>query len=83
MKAYIKLLATMALVIVTAACNGGQKLPETRPVVRLMTHDSFDMSADLLAAFEEETGIQVQVFKAGDGGEMVNKAILSKRRAAG
>lgn len=78
MKAYIKLLATMALVIVTAACNGGQKLPETRPVVRLMTHDSFDMSADLLVAFEEETGIQVQVFKAGDGGEMVNKAILSK-----
>lgn len=63
MKAYIKLLATMALVIVTAACNGGQKLPETRPVVRLMTHDSFDMSADLLAAFEEKPGFRFRSLK--------------------
>jgi thiamine transport system substrate-binding protein len=42
-----------------------------------MTHDSFDISAELLADFERETGIAVEVFKAGDGGEIVNKAILA------
>jgi thiamine transport system substrate-binding protein len=46
--------------------------------VRLMTHDSFDMSAELLAEFEREAGFKVEVFKAGDGGEVLNKAILSK-----
>lgn len=78
MKARMRLLVLLALVIVATACNGGQTATTVRPVVRLMTHDSFDMSAELLVAFEEETGIQVQVFKAGDGGEMVNKAILSR-----
>ena len=42
------------------------------------THDSFDISAEVLAAFEAETGLTVEVFKAGDGGEALNKAILSK-----
>lgn len=52
---------------------------ETGPVtLRLMTHDSFDISQDVLAAFTADTGINVEVFKAGDGGEMLNKAILSK-----
>jgi thiamine transport system substrate-binding protein len=43
-----------------------------------MTHDSFDVSAELLAEFQQATGITVEVFKAGDGGEIVNKAILAK-----
>ncbi len=43
-----------------------------------MTHDSFDISQDVLAEFTAETGIAVEVFKSGDGGEMLNKAILAK-----
>jgi thiamine transport system substrate-binding protein len=46
--------------------------------VRLMTHDSFDISQDVLAEFTADTGITVEVFKSGDGGEMLNKAILAK-----
>ena len=33
-----------------------------------MTHDSFDVSAELLAEFQQATGITIEVFKAGDGG---------------
>ncbi len=68
------------LLLVTAlvACSAGGQATDGPPVVRLMTHDSFDMSAELLAEFEAETGIRAEVFKAGDGGEILNKAILAK-----
>jgi len=45
--------------------------------LRLMTHDSFDISAETLAQFTEQTGIPVEVFKAGDAGAMVNMAALA------
>ena len=44
----------------------------------VMTHDSFDISADVLESFENQEGIEVQFLKAGDTGTAVNKAILSK-----
>lgn len=66
------------LALVSAACSAGGSATDEPPVIRLMTHDSFDMSAELLTDFEAETGIRVEVFKAGDGGEILNKAILSK-----
>ncbi len=44
----------------------------------LMTHDSFAVSDDVLAAFADETGVQVKVLQAGDAGAMLNQAILSK-----
>lgn len=66
------------LALVSAACSAGGSATDEPPVIRLMTHDSFDMSAELLAEFEAGTGIRVEVFKAGDGGEILNKAILSK-----
>ncbi len=69
-------LALLALWVL-AACGGAEGAAEG-VTVRLMTHDSFDVSAEVLAAFEAETGITVEVFKAGDGGEALNKAILSK-----
>lgn len=44
----------------------------------VMTHDSFDVSAEVLAAFTAETGISVEFLKAGDAGSVLNQAILSK-----
>jgi thiamine transport system substrate-binding protein len=71
-------IAALLLLALTAGCAAGGGTAETPPTVRLMTHDSFDVSAELLAEFEQETGIHVEVFKAGDGGEALNKAILAK-----
>jgi thiamine transport system substrate-binding protein len=72
------LVVLLMLLFPLAACSGGEEAAEGPRTVRLMTHDSFDVGAEVLAEFESETGIQVEVFKAGDGGEVLNKAILSK-----
>lgn len=43
----------------------------------LVTHDSFNVSENVLTAFEEETGITVEILRAGDAGQIVNQAVLS------
>ena len=74
----ILLVLTLAVAMIGAACGGGQRGTGEPVTLRLMTHDSFDISRDVLAEFERETGVTLEVFKAGDGGEALNKAILSK-----
>ena len=49
----------------------------------LVTHDSFAVSENVLAQFEEETGITVEILRSGDAGTMVNQAILSKENPQG
>jgi len=43
-----------------------------------MTHDSFAISDAVIDAFEDQTGLTVEVLKGGDAGSMVNQAILTK-----
>lgn len=52
--------------------------PPAERTVRMMTHDSFDISEEVLTAFEAEHDAQVEVLKAGDAGVVLNQAILSK-----
>ncbi|GGI06765.1 thiamine ABC transporter substrate-binding protein [Egicoccus halophilus] len=44
----------------------------------LMTHDSFDVDEEVLAAFTDESGIGVDLAPAGDAGATVNQAILTR-----
>ena len=46
--------------------------------VRVMTHDSFDISEEVLNTFEAEHNAEVEILKAGDAGVVLNQAILSK-----
>lgn len=76
---HVKLFILLLLLgVISSACGSGGQSPSGPAVVRLMTHDSFDISAELIASFEAEAGFDVEIFKAGDGGEMLNKAILAK-----
>jgi thiamine transport system substrate-binding protein len=43
----------------------------------VMTHDSFDIGEETLAAFEARHDATVEVLKSGDAGLMLNQAILS------
>lgn len=52
-------------------------------VLTVVTHDSFAYSDDVMAQFEQETGITVEVLRAGDGGSLVNQSILSKENPLG
>ena len=46
--------------------------------ITIMTHDSFSVSGDVIALFEKKHHAKVSFLKAGDAGEALNKAILSK-----
>jgi len=44
----------------------------------LMTHDSFNISKELISRFEEQNQVKLRVFKAGDAGAALVQAILSR-----
>jgi thiamine transport system substrate-binding protein len=46
--------------------------------VTIVSHDSFAVTEDLLTAFEQETGIEIEILTAGDAGEMLNQIVLTK-----
>jgi thiamine transport system substrate-binding protein len=64
----------LAVALAVAAGGCGDDDPES---VRLLTHDSFLLSEDVLDAFTEETGIEVELIRGGDAGQVVNQAILT------
>ena len=51
--------------------------PADSTTVRLLTHDSFVVSEDLLAAFTARTGITIEVVQGGDAGAMTAGAVLA------
>ena len=81
-------LAVTAAMIVAAAglaaCGKGAGDAESGEVtLRLLTHDSFAVSDDVLAAFTKTTGIHVELVQGGDAGTVVNQAILTKGNPQG
>jgi len=84
----MKRVTVLALVglLVLAACGPGPatstEVPTAVPSpaprrVRVMTHDSFDISEKTLAAFEAQYDAEVEILQAGDAGTALNQAILS------
>ena len=67
--------AALALSFSTSAA-----LAQAPTSLRLLTHGSFDLPKELLAGFEQQHGVKLQIVKAGDAGEMVNKLILTRAR---
>ncbi|MFD5653776.1 MULTISPECIES: thiamine ABC transporter substrate binding subunit [unclassified Streptomyces] len=57
--------------------SGGSK------TVTLVSHDSWAVSKDVIAAFEKNSGYKVKVLEDGDAGQAVNKAILTKDNPQG
>jgi thiamine transport system substrate-binding protein len=57
--------------------EGGGAAADGDVTLRLLTHDSFDVSEDVLAGFTEETGIAVEIVPSGDAGTALNQAILT------
>lgn len=50
----------------------------TAPELVVMTHESFSMAQDVIAAFEQRERVKLVFLPAGDAGVALNKAILSK-----
>ncbi|WP_345665253.1 thiamine ABC transporter substrate-binding protein [Streptomyces venetus] len=68
-----------------AACgsSGGAQGSGDSKTVTLVSHDSWAVSKDVIAAFEKQSGYKVNVLKDGDAGQAVNKAILTKDNQQG
>ncbi|MFE4050720.1 thiamine ABC transporter substrate binding subunit [Streptomyces sp. YIM B13518] len=57
--------------------SGGSK------TVTLVSHNSWAVSKDVVAAFEKQSGYRLKVLEDGDAGQAVNKAILTKGNPQG
>jgi thiamine transport system substrate-binding protein len=51
--------------------------------VVLVTHESFVMSDELVAQFEDESGFDLEIKAAGDAGALTNKLVLTKDNPTG
>lgn len=69
-----RILLCIAILLIINTVNLAQ---DDGVILRVVTHDSFDMNADLLEQFTSETGITVEFLPLGDAGQMVNQSILS------
>lgn len=58
--------------------DGGSPGAAAGGTVVLITHDSFNVSPDVLAQFEQETGYDVDVRALGDAGTLVSQLVLAK-----
>ena len=59
--------------LAAAGCGGSGEPSE----VVLVTHDSFAISPDVKKAFEDESGLTLEILKAGDAGELVTRSLLA------
>jgi thiamine transport system substrate-binding protein len=73
-------LAVLLGVLLLTACA-----PRTAPAgtsapveLRVMTHDSFAVSAALVSQFEQENQVRLTFLPSGDAGTALNKAVLSR-----
>lgn len=66
----------------SAGSGSADAAPENKDVV-LVTHDSFSVDKQLLAAFTQETGYVVKVQPSGDAGQLANKLVLTKDSPVG
>jgi thiamine transport system substrate-binding protein len=79
----VAVLATAAL----AACSPGATTRTTSEdatdTVTLVTHDSWSMPDEVVAAFEESSGYALDVVPSGDAGALTNKLVLTKGNPLG
>jgi len=76
------LLRWAALLIVAALWSIGGVAQEST-TLKVVTYDSFTISEEVLAAFEAQTGITVEIVRLADAGAMVNQAVLTRDNPLG
>jgi thiamine transport system substrate-binding protein len=73
------LLILSSFVFLLAACAPASTAAPSGPVtLTVMTHDSFAVSADVVAKFEQANHAKLVFIPSGDAGAALNKVILSK-----
>jgi thiamine transport system substrate-binding protein len=73
-----RILYTILLIALLITACGGKAPQANTPILTIMTHDSFEINAELVASYESENNVKLAFLKSGDTGAALNKAILSK-----
>lgn len=68
-----------AISLLASACGGD----EGEKTITVVTHDSFNLSEDLIRQFEEEHNATVKLLPKGDAGSMTTSLVLTKDRPEG
>ncbi len=76
-KNQIRLVSLLIVTLVLSACQK-QELEQKEVLLRVMTHDSFAISEDVIRTFESENNARVNFVLSGDTGAALNRAILTK-----
>jgi len=77
-------LLAIILILVCVACLNTTPEATTEPEqLTIITHDSFDVGEDVIQEFEAQFNAKINILKAGDAGEVLNKSILSKGNPLG
>lgn len=74
------LIALMAAITTLVTACGGDDGEKT---ITVITHDSFNLSEDLIKQFEEENDATVKLLPKGDAGAMTTSLVLTKDRPEG
>lgn len=77
--------ALASLMLLLVACNSDTDstagdtaaAPDVSGEVVVLTHDSFDVSSEVIDLFESTTGVTVRLVPLGDAGTALNQAILT------
>ena len=76
--------AIATLAVLVAACGDDDDVSTgADTVVRVVAHESFALSEDVLDAFTADTGITVELLLGEDAGSVVNQAVLTRSRPQG
>lgn len=69
--------------LLTAGCTLASSNGNTASTVTLVTHDSWAAPQQLLDAFQQQTGIRLQIIKKGDAGALTTTLVLTKASPIG
>ncbi len=70
-----KLLVVCGLALLLSV---GSVFSQETPTLDILVYDSYAVSEDLVAKFESDNNVKLQFIEAGDGTELLNRAILTK-----
>jgi thiamine transport system substrate-binding protein len=68
----------MAVASTAALLLSGCVPASKNQVVTLVAHDSFAISDQSIAEFENQTGFELEIIRAGDAGSVTNRLVLTK-----
>jgi thiamine transport system substrate-binding protein len=74
LKKLTALLAAASLLL--AGCQGATDATPTKVV--LIAHDSFAISDESIASFQNASGFELEIIRAGDAGSLTNRLVLTK-----